>query len=88
MNSAAELGGSRAELSHHGHFQSLIFVSHPEHRIRQPAAERVVVLELFEKLSVFLKHRRDFSLESLVVLDASVLPVGVLPRVLVGPAMI
>jgi hypothetical protein len=59
-------------------------VRHSKDRVRQPAAERVVVLELFEELGVILEHRRDHPLEGLVVLDAGVLPVGVLPGVLVG----
>lgn len=59
-------------------------IGHPENRVREPTAKVIVVLELFEELCVVLKHGCDHALEGLVVLDAGVLSVGVLPGVLVG----
>jgi len=46
-----------------------LLVSHPKHRLGQPATEGLVVLELFEELRVVFEHRRDHPLQRLVVLD-------------------
>ena len=55
-----------------------------EHRIREPATEGLVVLELLEELGVVFEHRCNHPFQGLVVLDLGILPVGVLFRVFVG----
>ena len=58
-------------------------ISHFKHRICKPAAEGFVVLELLEELRIIFEERGDDTLQCLVVLDLSILPVGVLLRVLI-----
>ena len=65
-------------------FAKSFLIGHAEDRVCQPSAERLVVLELLKELGVVLEHRGDHSFERLVVLDAGVLPVRILPGVLVG----
>src|SRR5581483_11477287 len=52
--------------------------------VGQPLAERWIVAELLEKFGVVGQQIRNDPLKRLIVLDAGVLPVGVLLRVLVG----
>ena len=58
------------------------FIREPKHRVRQPALEGLVVLQLLEELRVVLHERHDHPFQGLVVPDASVLLVGVLARIL------
>ena len=61
-----------------------VFVGHPKNRVREPAAEGIVVLELLEELGVVFEQRGDDALERFVVLDVGILAVGVLLGVLIG----
>lgn len=56
----------------------------PEHCVREPAPETIVVHELLEEFGVVLEYCRHHSTQRLVVLDACILFVRVLLRVLVG----
>ena len=59
-------------------------IGYPENRVRQPVAERFIVLELLEKLGIIGEKRRDDTFKRLVVFNASVLPVRILLGVLVS----
>lgn len=56
----------------------MFLLCNAENRIRQPAAERLVVLELFEELGVVGEECGDDALERFVVLDLGVLAVSLL----------
>src|SRR4051794_23837968 len=55
-----------------------------EHSIAEPPLKIGIVAELFEQLGVIFHEADDYACERLVVLDPSVLLVGVLLRVLIG----
>lgn len=59
-----------------------MFVGHSEYRVCEPASEGIVVLELLKELGVVFKERGDDAFERLIVLDPSVLTIGVLLGVL------
>ena len=61
-----------------------MLISNPEYRIGQPALEFRVIAELLEELRVVLHHPDDHPRQRLVVLDPSVLLVGVLLRISIG----
>lgn len=52
-----------------------LLIRHPKNRIRQPAAECLIVLELLEELRVIFEHRCDHAFQRFVVLYASVLSI-------------
>ena len=60
-----------------------LLVGHPKNPVGEPAPKRLVVTELFEKFRVVLHQTHDDTFERLVVLDAGVLLVRVLPSILV-----
>ena len=60
-----------------------MFVSHPKHRVREPAPEGFVVLELLEELGVVFEEGCDDSLEGFIVFDLGVLAVRVLLSILI-----
>ena len=59
-------------------------VGQPEYRIRHPSLEILIIRELLEEFGIILEQIRHHAPQSLVVLNAGVLPVGVHPGIFVG----
>jgi hypothetical protein len=66
---------------------SRVLVGNRENRVGEPAAKRFIIAELLEEFRVVLQDRYHDAGEGLVVLNAGILAVGVLLRVLVGGVM-
>lgn len=52
--------------------------------IRQPPPKRFIIHELLEQLRIVFEHGRHHPCQRLVVFDAGVLLVGILPGILIG----
>jgi hypothetical protein len=61
----------------------LILVGNPKDCVGKPMAERLIVLELFKKLSIIREECCDYPFQGLIVLNAGVLAIRVLAGILI-----